>query len=186
MDQLASWHDDLSLLGIVVGGAGMFALFCLIAVVRMCLNHRARRAVKAEKRDAAEPEAPEAAHGLLDIEFLDQLTSAAPQDKVAELFAAMRADCQSIVSGMRDAARACDFDHVQEESASLAESCEAFGAVSLNQKARNLFNVIEAEGLEDVELLIADIDKTAKRTFDAIFDHLKAKTRRRGMRRLAA
>lgn len=177
---------DSSLLVVALGVGGALALVMAAAVsFRIFLRTRRGGGNGGSAADRAAAEVA-AVRALLDLEFLDQLASAATPERVAELFTAMEQDCRGLIANMRQAAKMYDYGAVQEECVALAESCDAFGAIALAQMARNLYRALEDEAFRDADRKIAEMDKTTNRTFDAISSHLRLKGRRRAVKRVAA
>ena len=116
---------------------------------------------------------------LVDLDFLDQLASAAPPERVQDLFDAMADDCRRCIQDIRRAAKKSDFDGMNVECHALAESCDAFGALGLAKHARHLGEVALDREFKEMARLLVDIDGTADKTFHQITRSLKSVARRR-------
>lgn len=152
-----------------VMGLGLSTFVLIVVLTR--INMRAR----AQERELMR----ERASRLIDIDFLDQLASAAPPESVADLFTAMAQDCRGCIDDIREAAKMTEFDRVQEECAALAESCDAFGATGLAAHAQKLKVAIAEREFGDAGRLMVEIDSVADKTFRAITRQLKDSARRR-------
>ncbi len=166
------WLDGASTGILALGAIVTAVLVGVIVLARIYL--RARRETHGLKTDAGE--------ALVDLKFIDQLASAAPPDRVAELFVAMAQDCRTCVDDIRAAAKASDFDRVQEECAALADSCDAFGAKGMASFARALETAIDDRDFGAAGRMMVEIDTVAERTFKAINYRLKGGARSRAKR----
>lgn len=121
----------------------------------------------------------ERARLIIDIDFLDQLTSAAPADSVADLFAAMSQDCRGCIDDIRDAAKYGEFERAETEASALAESCEAFGARALAAEARKLKHAFKDRDFDLASRLMYELSDIADKTFKTTARHLKDAAKRR-------
>ncbi len=169
--------ESLGLLDPIPGAAGLgvetLAPFIVAtALVLIVVVRLVRRRGGATTREVVGAE-------LLDADFIDQLASAAPADRVLDLFDAMADDCRRCIQDIRRAAKESDFDQMSVECQVLAESCDAFGALGLARHARRLGEAAVNREFKDAGRLLVDIEGTADRTFHTIHRFLKGGARRR-------
>jgi len=169
MTESLPWLEGASPGIMALGALCLAGLVFAIVVARIYL--RARRETIELKTDTGK--------ALVDLEFIDQLAAAAPADRVTELFTAMAQDCRACIDDIRGAAKLSDFDRVQEECASLADSCEAFGAKGLAGHARRLKTAVQDHDFNSAGRLIVEIDGVADQTFRAINYRIKRSSRGR-------
>jgi len=159
--------ESLPLSGVI--GLGVGAVVAMFVLVRIVI--RARQSSIDMRADGGD--------ALVDLDFIDQLAAAAPPDRVSELFSAMADDCRACIDEIRRSAKQSDFDRIQEECASLADSCDAFGAKGLAGHARALKIAVQDRSYKDAGRLIVEIDQVVERTFRLITQRLKKVGRRR-------
>lgn len=169
--------ESLGLLDPIPGAAGLGVetiapLVVAVALLLIVIVRLLHRRGGATTREAVGVE-------LLDADFIDQLASAAPADRVLELFDAMADDCRRCIQDIRRAAKESNFDQMSVECQILAESCEAFGALGLARHARRLGEASINREFKAAGRLLVDIDGTADRTFHMIHKFLKSGARRR-------
>jgi HPt (histidine-containing phosphotransfer) domain-containing protein len=153
---------------------GVIALAIALAIVVVVMARVNLRARGRERKLIVER-----TRSLVDMDFLDQLASAAPPESIAELFAAMAQDCRGCIDDIREAAKLNDFERVQEECAALAESCDAFGATGLANHARSLRQSIADREFGAAGRLMVELDGISDKTFKATSRLLKDSARRR-------
>lgn len=144
-------------------GLGLSAFVLTVVLTRINIRQR----IQERLRRRAE------ARALVDLEFIEQLSSAATAASVAELFDAMAQDCRRSIADIQEAAKMSEFDAMQDECAALAESCEAFGAKALAVKATALRRSIRDRDFSEAGRLMVEIETVADRTFKAISRSLK-------------
>lgn len=153
------------------GGIALSLSLVIVVVVMTRINIRQRK----RERELLD----ERARIFVDLDFLDQLTSAAPLESVSDLFTAMSEDCRGCIDDIRGAAKYGEYERAETECGSLADSCDAFGARALAIEARQLKLAFKDRDFDLASRLMADINGTADRTFRATARHLKDDARRR-------
>jgi len=153
------------------GGIALSLSLFIVVVVMTRINIRQRR----RERQLLD----ERARLFVDLDFLDQLSSAAPADSVADLFAAMSQDCHGCIDDIREAAKYGEFERAEAECGALAESCDAFGARALAIEARQLKLAFKERNFDLASRLMLDMNGTADRTFKTTARHLKDGAKRR-------
>lgn len=165
-------NESITAQDAAIWGSIALSLSLMIVVVVMTRINMRQRERERELLD-------ERARLFVDLEFLDQLTSAAPPESVADLFVAMSQDCRGCMDGIREAAKFGEYERAETECGALAESCDAFGARALALEARQLKLAFKERDLDLASRLMLDINGTADRTFRTTARHLKDGAKRR-------
>lgn len=159
----APWHEAIGVGFVAFGCAGLVSGLLAIVFARSIIQTR---------KDLARRRRAQRAANFLDVEFLDGLASAAPPARIAALLKAMMEDCRNRIGDIRDAAKAGDLFRLQEESAALAESCEAFGAEALAAEARALIVAVRDQAFDQAARTLLEIDTVAQLTFGSLSDRI--------------